>query len=79
VAAAMTFLAELLQEGPVLYTEVQQAAKQADHSWPSVRRAKQALKVQTRRQPHAGVPIKKQPYEWCLPTEGTPEDDAAGF
>lgn len=67
LAEARDWLAELLADGPVAAREVEQAARAAALSWASVRRAKSALGVRSRK---AGM---DSGWSWSLP-ESTPED-----
>jgi RecA-family ATPase len=66
---AEEFLQELLQQGPVLYTEVQQAVKQVAISTATLKRAKVRLGVKARKRPQEGIPYQEQPYEWVLPRD----------
>ena len=63
---AREFLEVLLTEGPVLYTDVQRAAKQAGISLGTLKRAKPLLGVKSRRRPEDGTPSKDWPWEWFL-------------
>lgn len=69
---AKDFLQELLQQGPVLYSEVQKALKQAALSTVTVKRAKISLGVNVRKRPQEGLPYQQQPYEWVLPLDTDP-------
>lgn len=69
---AREFLQELLQQGPVLYSEVQKALKHAALSTITVKRAKISLGVKVRKRPQEGIPYQQQPYEWSLPPDTDP-------
>ena len=58
---AMQWLASELDIGPVQTTELQKHAKQAGHSWATVRRAKDNLGVVAKKQPITGQ------WQWSLP------------
>jgi hypothetical protein len=61
---AQEFLAELLQDGPVLVDDIRKAVKQVGVTWITVRRAKDALGIMARRREIAGTPSKTWPWEW---------------
>lgn len=69
---AREFLQELLQAGPVLYSEVQKALKQAEIASATLRRAKAILKVKVHKRHQEGIPYQEQPYEWALPPDIDP-------
>lgn len=71
IAQAQAFLQELLQEGPMLYSEVRKALQQAEISTATIKRAKVSLGVKVRKRQQEGVPYQQQPYEWAL----TPDTD----
>ena len=61
--AAAEWLRELLSTGPALARDVQADAKSAGYSWPTIRRAKQAVGVQVRRDGFG----KGAAWRWSLP------------
>ena len=65
LTAAETWLRELLSNGPVESSMVQDAAKAAAQSWSTVRRAKDSLKVEDYKEPGRGGR-----WKWSLSTEG---------
>jgi putative DNA primase/helicase len=70
LADAKQFLIDLLTGGPVLSKEVQTAARGAGIAWATVRRAKQALEIETVKQGgHFGA--TKQQWLWQLRAEKT--------
>ena len=70
---AKSFLSELLAEGPVSSEEITRQSQAAGISWSTVRRAKQALKISSRKCRFAGG------WEWSLPPKALklPEDAQA--
>lgn len=63
---AREFLKDLL-ETPVLYTKVQEAAKQSGISWATIKRAKPLVGVKARRRQETGKKLLECPYEWYIP------------
>ncbi len=68
---ARDFLRELLQDGPALFDDIQQAAKQAGIAWASVRRAKSLENVKSRKKEGDG----KTPWEWYLQRSSEDNED----
>lgn len=66
---AAEWLYELLADGPVLAKDAMQEAKDAGHALGTLRRAKAALKVKSRKRGFKG------PHEWYIPA---PDDAHAG-
>lgn len=60
---AADWLVDLLRLGPVLSKDVQREAKDAGHSWGTVRRAKAQLGIGSRKRSFDG------PHEWYLPED----------
>jgi len=59
---ATKFLSELLSEGPISASQIQEDAKGAGHAWATVRRAKSALKIESFKI------SMKDGWSWQLPT-----------
>jgi hypothetical protein len=67
---AMTWLRDLLSEGPVASADVRRAVDEAEHSWSTVRRAKAALSVRS---------VKRgqdEGWVWILPDDEPTPDPA---
>jgi hypothetical protein len=75
---AREFLEELLAPGPVLYTDVQRAMKQAGISLVTLKRAKPLVGVRSRRRPEDGTPSKDWSWEWFLESPRDSCPDACG-
>ena len=69
-ATAKEFLETLLIDGPCTVSKIQEEAKNAAHSWATVRRAKRSLGLESKKQGLQG------PWVWQLPTKmlTDPED-----
>jgi hypothetical protein len=66
---ARDFLRDFLSDGPALSEEVTKAARQAGHSFATVKRARALDNIRARRRHLDGVPSKEWPWEWLLPTD----------
>ena len=68
---ARVFLAEVLDDGPMLKEDLDAACKEAGVTERTLRRAKTLLGVKARRRETEGLAFKEWPYEWYLSGEGT--------
>jgi len=66
--AVEEWLRELLSTGPVFARDVQAEAKSAGHSWATVRRAKDVIRVQVKRDGFG----KGGAWRWSLPAKDAP-------
>lgn len=66
---AADFLKELLANGPVPQSQIKEEAEGAGHSWPTIRRAKDRLKVRAVKSPGKGGV-----WMWQLPDEPAAEE-----
>jgi hypothetical protein len=60
------WLADFLAAGPIGARAVREKGDSAGHAWATIRRAKGALKVVSKK---CGVPGESQEWKWCLPED----------
>lgn len=73
--AAFDLLKDLLADGPVLRSEIQEAASKAGIGWRTVEAAKTALTIEARQIPTDGNP-GRGPSWWALPDTDWPDTDS---
>jgi putative DNA primase/helicase len=65
--AALTFLRDVLADGPILVSELKTEARDAGHSWPTIRRGQDKLGIRPQKSGMAGG------WVWALPQACFPE------
>lgn len=68
---AKAFLSTLLQDGPMLSSEVRNAAREAGIAWRTLRRAKPLTHAVSQRRKVEGTPAKDWPWEMTIPGSNT--------
>lgn len=72
---ATSFLEHILADGPLRQREVKEATEAKGLAWATVRRAKDALRIVTKKKSYSDAGY----WEWSLPVEGNAEVEPAEF
>lgn len=72
---ATSFLEQILADGPLRQREVKEATEAKGLAWATVRRAKDALGIVTKKKSYSDAGY----WEWSLPVEGNAEVEPAEF